>query len=352
MASCAERPFLRGRITPKVGPRHWSFARIEEEWGDASLSCATYFRFKTVAGLRRLKSALRVPSSFSTPSGYLFSGEEGLLLMLHRLAYPCTLAQMCWESGRGTTALSECFLYMCKHVYDSFSHLRDERSLETWARDFPRFAFAVREKARTHCGGVGLKSCVGFIDGTVQRCARPGRFQRVLYNGHKRCHSVKWQGLMLPNGIMPMPFGPVNGRRNDGFMLQRSGVQDIMWRCSRRLGKTYCLYGDAAYGQSRVLQGPFKESEGPLTPEEQEFNTAMSHLRVPNEWGFGKVKVLFAYVGWSRSLKPQLSPIGYYWPVAQILTNCHTCLYGSQTSQYFGVRPPSLEQYVARGREL
>lgn len=349
MAAHGQAPFRRANLTPRSGPEKWSFARIERDWGNESLSCATYFRFKSVSDLRRLKAALRIPDSFSTPSGYHFSGEEGLLIMLHRFAYPCTLAGMCWDAGRGTTALSECFLEMNKHVYNSFGHLRDERSLRAWSPFFRRFARAIKWKGKRGKHGTGLGNCVGFIDGTVQRCARPGIYQRVLYNGHKRCHSVKWQGLMLPNGIMPMPFGPVNGRRNDGFLLKESGVEEIMRDCNARLGWTYCLYGDAAYGQSRVIQGPFKESAGPLTPREEQFNKAMSVLRVPNEWGFGKVKMLFAFVSWSRVLKPRLSPIGYYWPVAQILTNCHTCMYGSQTAKYFKLRPPHLELYVVMG---
>ena len=97
-----------------------------------------------------------------------------------------------------------------------------------------------------------------------------------------------------------------------------------------------------------MIQGPFQDT--PLTVAEEQFNKTMSRIRVPNEWGFGKIKVLFAYVAFGRALRPLLSPIGYYWPVAQILTNCHTCLYGSQTSTYFAVKPPPLELYVLMGR--
>ena len=100
---------------------------------------------------------------------------------------------------------------------------------------------------------------------------------------------------------------------------------------------------------TRYVQGPFREFLGPLTEPEAQFNAAMSGLRVPNEWGFGKIKVLFSFVSWSRGLKPQLVPIGYYWPVATILANCHTCLYTSQTSQYFDCPPPTLEVYVCLG---
>ena len=51
-------------------------------------------------------------------------------------------------------------------------------------------------------------------------------------------------------------------------------------------------------------------------------------------------------------MKPYLNDIQRYWPVAQVLTNCHTCLYGSQASFYFDCRPPSLEQYVSMGEAL
>ena len=64
-----------------------------------------------------------------------------------------------------------------------------------------------------------LNNCAGFIDGSNQYCDRPGKYQRILYNGHKHAHLVKWQGIMLPNGIMPMPFGLTNDRHHDAFML-------------------------------------------------------------------------------------------------------------------------------------
>jgi hypothetical protein len=33
--------------------------------------------------------------------------------------------------------------------------------------------------------------------------------------------------------------------------------------------------------------------------------------------------------------------------VATILANCHTCLYGSPTSEYFGLQPPSVDEYLS-----
>ena len=72
-------------------------------------------------------------------------------------------------------------------------------------------------------------------------------------------------------------------------------------------------------------------------------NSKMSKLRVSVEWGFGKTCQLFAFLDFKKNLKILLQPIGKYYLVAAVLANCHTCLYGSQTSTFFGVDPPELE---------
>ena len=35
-----------------------------------------------------------------------------------------------------------------------------------------------------------------------------------------------------------------------------------------------------------------------------------------------------------------------FWLIATLLANCHSCLYGNQVSQYFGVPTPDLEDYL------
>ena len=50
--------------------------------------------------------------------------------------------------------------------------------------------------------GAPLENCFGFIDGTVRPICRPGQNQRVVYNGHKRVHALKFQSVALPNCII------------------------------------------------------------------------------------------------------------------------------------------------------
>ena len=72
----------------------------------------------------------------------------------------------------------------------------------------------------------------------------------------------------------------------------------------------------------------------------------MSNVRECVEWGFGKVSTLFAFTDFKKNLKVGLQPVDKYYSVATILTNCHTCFYGSQTSDYFGLESPTIEEYL------
>ena len=49
----------------------------------------------------------------------------------------------------------------------------------------------------------------GFIDGTIRPICRPSQEQRIMFNGHKRVHSLKFQSVTLPNGLIANLFAPV-----------------------------------------------------------------------------------------------------------------------------------------------
>ena len=88
-------------------------------------------------------------------------------------------------------------------------------------------------------------------------------------------------------------------------------------------GQPLCLYGDPAYPLRVHLQGPFKGAA--LTPQQEAFNVSMSKVRVSVEWVFGDI--LYMYV------------------ICALLRNAHSCVYGSTTSTFFGIEPPSLDSY-------
>lgn len=155
------------------------------------------------------------------------------------------------------------------------------------------------------------------------------------------CHTVL-QSIVTPNGLIANLFGPVEGRRHDAFMLAESNLLQELETGDFR---NYCLYGDPAYPLRPVLMAPYRGAV--LSPEEQQFNTTMAKLRQAVEWGFQKVVVNFAFLDFKKNLKLYLQPIGVYYSVGVILTNIHTCLYSSQTSEYFGCPTPTVEEYLS-----
>ena len=140
-------------------------------------------------------------------------------------------------------------------------------------------------------------------------------------------------------------FGPIEGSRHDAFMLSVSGLPNKLRPLNQPNGEPYVLYGDPAYGVSRNILSPFRGVN--LSPQEHECNQRMSAVRVSVEWGFGKILQYFSYLDFKKNQKVLLQPVGKYYLVGTILTNCHTCLYGSQTSTFFNVSPPTLETYLS-----
>ena len=197
--------------------------------------------------------------------------------------------------------------------------------------------------------GSPLNNCFGFIDGTVRPICRPRERQRVVYNGHKRVHAIKFQTMALPNGLIGNLFGPVEGRCHDARMLRESGLLDILEReAYSPTGDVLCLYGDPAYPLRPHLMAPYRVGEVPvITQDMLAFNEAMSSVRVSVEWLFGDIANYFKFLDFKANLKLGLSAIGKQYIVSALLRNIITCFYGNNTSSFFQLNPPTVQQYLA-----
>ena len=70
----------------------------------------------------------------------------------------------------------------------------------------------------------------------------------------------------------------------------------------------------------------------------------MSEVRVSVEWLFGDILNYFKFLDFKKNLKIGLNAVGKMYIVCALLNNARSCLYGLQTSNYFG-NPPTLEEY-------
>lgn len=284
----------------------------------------------------RLVEGFRLPDKIICPDRTTATSFEAVLITLRRLVYPNRLCDLEPVFGRPSCALSQISNTTLDLIYDNIGHLLHTFD-QPWLHDgLEDFAAAVSAQ------GAPLQSVWGFIDGTVRPICRPKENQEVCYNGHKRLHSLKYQSIACPNGLIANMFGPVEGRRHDSGLLRMSQITEQL--SNIRINDTVgCIYGDPAYPLREYLQVPIRR---PGTAAERNFNSKMSQSRICVEWVFGKILNNFAFLDYKKNQKLCKQAVGKMYLVAALLTNCHTCLYGSQTSDFFDCRPPTLEEYL------
>ena len=305
----------------------------------SSEDCKALFRFEK-EHIPLLRAELGLPIELKGDNGCAFSGEEGLCVLLRRLAYPNRLSDLTYLFERSSVELSLMFNKTLSFVHEENSNLLKNLN-QAWLShaNLDSFAQSISD------AGAPLTNCWGFIDGTVRPICRPSLHQRIVFNGHKRVHGLKFQIVSTPNGMIANLFGPMEGKRHDSGMLRESGLlQQLDVAMTKPDGHVYSLYGDPAYPLRPHLLAPFRGAA--LTDEEEQFNKRMSSVRVTVEWLFGKILSNFAFVDYKKNQKLYLQPVGKYYDVAALLTNCHTCLYGSEVGEFFGLQPPSLHEYL------
>lgn len=189
-----------------------------------------------------------------------------------------------------------------------------------------------------------MLNCVGFIDGTIRPICRPSQNQRSFFNGHKRIHSLKFQAIMFPDGIIGHISGPYDGCRHDAGIYAESKIDQLIRPHLYKNGILYHIYGDPAYPLSSFIISPYGGSR--ITEEQQIFNRHMSSVRETVEWGFSRVIANFAFLDFKKNLKIGLQDVGKYYKVGVLLTNCYTCLNDNQISIYFNLQSPNLSIYL------
>lgn len=166
------------------------------------LTCKVEFRFEK-QHIPRLQKALQIPDVVSIPHAKTCGGLEALCIVLKRFAYPVRYCDMVSLFGRSVPEL-------CKITLDTIDHIYNNHCfrLQSWNQPFlsPRCLLAYANAI--HCKGAPLTTCFGFIDGTLRPISRPAFNQRVVYNGHKRLHGIKFQSICIPNGLIANLSGP------------------------------------------------------------------------------------------------------------------------------------------------
>ena len=126
-------------------------------------------------------------------------------MLLKRLAYPCRFSDMIeTRFGRSVSELCMITNRVMDFIYDTHGH-----RITQWNPAVLNPGFLEQYVAAIAGKGAALDNCFGFVDGTVRPISKPGEQQRIVYNGHKRVHALKFQSVAVPNGLIANMYGPV-----------------------------------------------------------------------------------------------------------------------------------------------
>ena len=190
-----------------------SYAPFDLEELDESESFAE-FRFGK-RDIRVLKEVLQIPDIITCSQRSVCDGLEGLCMLLKRLSFPCRYGDLIHRFAKPVPVLSMITNQMIDYVYNVHGNRVLNWNHEVLSPvNLQTYVDAVTAR------GAPLPNCFGFIDGTVRPISRPGEHQRLLYNGHKRVHALKFQSVALPNGLIGNLYGPVGKLQSStGYQL-------------------------------------------------------------------------------------------------------------------------------------
>ena len=165
--------------------------------------CYREFRVRKL-DIPRLVEVLRLQEGLSCHQRIRAGTIEGLCMVLRRLSYPCRYSDMIHLFGRAVPEIS-----MITNHFEDWIYENHHRKITEWNAELlsqgklQLYADAVAAK------GAALTNCFGSVDGTVRPICRPGVNQKIVYNGHKRGHALKFELATLPNGLVAHLYGPV-----------------------------------------------------------------------------------------------------------------------------------------------
>ena len=140
----------------------------------------------------------------------------------------------------------------------------------------------------------------------------------------------------------------MEGRRHNSGMLAESNLLPLLQQDFHRAnGSLLCIYGDPAYPLRAHLQRSFKGNHFPQ--EQKDFIKSMKTVHVSVEWVFKQIIRYFASMDFKKNNNNNtiynLVLLEKCTLPEHFLTNVNTYLNKSQTSDFFAIEAPLLQEY-------
>lgn len=378
---------LRNRHLPP--PNTYTSPPINRTINSMSESdCLLWTRF-TKPQLRKLFVHLRIPEgrinvlSFRPNNFRWFTGEEILIISLTKLATGEAWFRMTSKFGGNPDFFCYALAWFVDHVFDLLYNKISGKSMELlWVDKIDTFRSLFHEKVKTspcqierYLDGSLTETYIiytpfetwrtfGIIDDTTLKTSRPSAgpetdeqhaprringhlIQKAFYSGYLKRHGLKFQTLLLPNGLFGSVWGSSMSHNNIGI-LNMSGLVDhlqtiLHWILGTDLYPT--MLGDSIFVPNPVLTRRVGAPEGTL---QDIIDRRMKSMRQPVELCYGIFFNLFQLFKISTQFKLFKSAEKSYGTmmVSYILFNCYTCFNGNVATCFFDSQPPSIKEYL------
>ncbi|KAF8484362.1 hypothetical protein JB92DRAFT_2575873, partial [Gautieria morchelliformis] len=168
--------------------------RITEDYLEGLSEAECVWRFSTVTAheLSHLSNLLELPGPLITRSGYRATALESLALLCAWLRSPEDLWSLATKYAQPQLAISQIVNETASFINSRWGHLLD------WDHEGLLGPANLRMYADAlHAFSTPTHSVFGFIDCTIRQTCRPGTNQDLVYTGYKKCHGMKFQGIVV-----------------------------------------------------------------------------------------------------------------------------------------------------------
>jgi hypothetical protein len=318
-------------------PFHFNFETTPDYWVEEN------FRLPR-QDIDRVRALLGIPEVVCTHNRDCIPGFLAFCMVLYKLSWPRRMSDLRDTFGgtkqRCSRIVNHVVVFLYLRFYPKMSTLDRMRYTDDYLLYLCSAGLLKHEV---------MDNIWGFIDATIRPCARPVRFQKVVYNGKNRVHSIKFQSIVSWDGMIAHLSGPWAGARHDSGIFNESPLPVVLGSlpCVPSPGNPpVALYADEGYALSPRIFVPY--ADGRVCARHAAFNHRMSQSRITVEWGYHMVLRSWTSLDFKRNLKIFKSPIGAYYAIAVLLTNIQSCLATyNDITLYAGTSPPSVEEYLA-----
>lgn len=314
-----------------------------------------YFRFSREE-IVELSYLLGFDRTFTSPARHSLPGRLCFCVFLWSIAQSSHRAAVAQVFSLSQTQAQYAYAAALDHLYALCNPSLSSIDIQYIQGRCPEFASAI-----TAITGID-NVVVLFADGSFFEILRPAapahqqrynddQYQRFFYNGNHATHGVNFIFITGPDGLIHHLFGPYPGARHDMGLLHDCPADAALrsWAAQRAANGqiVYKVFADKGFADSIYMLATSKNPRGGLLPDAaQQRNVAMSRARISVEWKIADVKKPFTLL--KRPVAIGNTSFSKLVFVSSFLSNIRNCLHPSLTSQYFGVRAPSLVEYLAR----